>query len=269
MKNLLFILLLAPFFWGAKCHTGGSDTIQNITDSIDTIIVNDTIVKSSDFYQLDTLTTDWRLTSDEILNYFSNAKQIDNEEAAMIVGKNYYPFSIEGEISCNSKDFQFIIIPSGVGILFSSSTPHKYQYYYDDIARSREGKRLNQLHSKGLKMLLLSQKKYCKYDECGEELGAWCRKWKLSVTDFNKYVSLCKQMPHHELYQMFQNCPCGFDGYLVWKGEVYRYTLEASAPLWLWNACKKVTSDEETVGFGCFVKAGEKYVFEVDPGMDK
>jgi hypothetical protein len=103
-----------------------------------------------------------------------------------------------------------------------------------------------------------------KFDECGEELGNWCMKWKLSVTDFNKYVSLCIQMPHHILYQMFQNYPCGFGGYLVWEGNIYHYTLEASAPLWLRNVNKTV-SDEETVGFGCFVKEGEKYVFNIEP----
>jgi hypothetical protein len=74
-------------------------------------------------------------------------------------------------------------------------------------------------------------------------------------------------MPHYELHRRFLIYPCGLDGYLIWKEEIYQYILAASAPLWMRNEFKEV-SDEETVGFGCFNKKGEKYVFEIALDLD-
>jgi hypothetical protein len=86
--------------------------------------------------------------------------------------------------------------------------------------------------------------------------------WKISVTDFNKYVAMCNKFGNSEkLYATFQNYPCMLTGYLVWKGQVCSYTLESSAPLWIRNA----TTNEYTGLFGCFNKKGKKYVFEVEP----
>lgn len=68
-------------------------------------------------------------------------------------------------------------------------------------------------------------------------------------------------MNREELYERFQNYPCWMEGHLAWNGQIYSYKLESSVPLWLWHIDTK--TEDKRIGFGCFNKAGEKYIYEI------
>lgn len=245
MKFLLFVVLLIPFYAHAQQY------IER--DSM--------VVKGSKFEQLDTLSTKWQLDDEQIVRYFQSAKQIENLDAAKIIVANYSPFVIEGQLNYNETDFQFIITSSGVGIL-RSDTIHRY-YIYNEYPH--QSVFLNKRELVDLDIFLLSQRKVVKnkYVNNESDFYNWCKLWKLSASDFNKYFKLCEQMSQTELYQRFQNYPCWLEGYLVWNGEIFFYRLDSSAPLWLQYLDED--SKNKEIGFGCFDRIGEKYVFEIDP----
>jgi hypothetical protein len=215
-------------------------------------------VMSAQLEQLDTGLIEWQLDDNQIAHYFLTAKQIENKEAAKFISENYYPCSMTGNLIYQGKNYNFILHASGVGILHD--TNGIVQFYTNDSANQDLFNNLK-WNSENLNMFLISQQRYFNCEQCGEDLCNWCKKWRLSIVDFNKYVSLCKRFTNSsEFYATFYNYPCWLRGYLVWEEQIYLYSLESSAPLRIRN----IVTGENVGMFGCLnKKEGEKYVFEV------
>ena len=253
MKVFIFLSLLT-ILGGCTNRAASKNTAHQKQQSSSIVIM------SAELQQLDTTATLWYLADDEIVRFFSTARQVENTEAAKIIYERYAPYSMVGKLSRYGQYFEFVVHASGVAILTGEWDSRETRFYVAcDKIHKELFNNLDIWNSEGVKMLLLSQHRSSEYTSL-EEFNRWCEAWRLSVTEFNSYVSISREFTSTaELYATFQNFPCRLFGYLVWKGQVCWYFLESSAPLRILNA----TTDEVVGLFGSMDRRGERYVFEI------
>ena len=223
-------------------------------------------VLNSKFYQLDTFTTTWNLTKEELQLFFETAKQIDHFEAARIINKRYHPFSIEGEIDCGDSTARFRLNPAGIAILYDRKLDSLFFFKYNNDTNNLFRLPVRAYPKWPIK--ILSKKKIVGKISESDSLYIWVKNWNLTVTEINEYLGLCKKEKEHILYQLFMNYPCSINGDAVWEDDIYSFKLECSGMTWM---RKKIgeTSDDKTYGFGCFDKKGEKYIYEIGLSSDE
>lgn len=243
-------------------------------DASDTLVHDDSlhyvdsiVVKSIYHTRLDTLSSSWNMTEEEVHAFFAEAIPSTNSEVAKIVSENYHPFSIAGEVMMNGKEYEYTITPAGTAILFPSSFDENSQYIFllNDIHILAPKKNL----SRNLKIKILSYHKNG-YEYSGD-LGEWSKDWWLSATDIDNYFDLCEPWDENikgAVNTLFYNYNCDIDGYLEMNDHIYYYRLWCNGPFILTPA--RDCGYEERLNFVCQDKAGLKYIYEVEdnPTLD-
>ena len=261
--RIVIFLILICFIGKAKTLSSAGIMINSNCDTLEFVI------KSLNNIRLDTFNTIWNLTKEQVIDYFDKARIINEKEAGRLIAENYHPFVIEGECIRNDSCFDYLITPSGIGILVTKTEQRKYLFYkYRSIANDPVVLP-SKCYSGSWDLKILSKNKFIKKNQANEDFYQWCNHWYLTVNQINDYIRLCKKEKESVLYQIFMNLPCYFQGYVVLNNEIYRYRLECSGMTWFRKLSNEIHNiQEEEYGWGCYDSRGLKYVFTIDNNLE-
>lgn len=230
--------------------------------------VDSIVVQSVNFSNLDIVSTSWNMTMEDVRSFFEHARLTTESEVAEIVSKNYSPFSITGEVWLDGQRNNYTISPAGTAILFPTSFDQNSQHIFfvnDEYVTIMQDKLPYDLE---LKVLSYHKKSY----DNDDDLGKWCKNWRLSATDIDSYFTLCKPWDENvkgAVLTLFYNYNCEINGYLEMNDRIYRY--------WLWCNGPFILTPVQSNGYGerlnfvCQDEAGLKYLYEIEknPTLDE
>lgn len=239
------------------------DSLLSGTNTVNTMDTDSIYVHSVHFTQLDTITTSWNMTEDDVHSFFEGAIPATNSEVAKMISNNYYPYSVTGKVIIDGLDYDYVINPVGVAILFNKQSRHQFfvNYTCETILKEKSASTLR------IQILSYNKRSY-DYDD---DLGRWCKDWWLSATDINNYFKLCKAWDESKqgaVLTLFDNYNCDISGYLEMDGKIYRYWLWCNGPFFLTPI--KADIHLESQVYVCQDEAGLKYIYSIEknPTLD-